>query len=286
MTITNYVAATEGTSSNGKIPGATLTQPAETGTARVEPSVIPEQDHYRLETGTYADLRPDEALFAICVDDPYSIEKAVEMGITAEMIPDPLDVRIGQVWDFFVQYWEESDRTLAPSIDVLKATDVPRRPESLGSTKRDVGSTKSYYNTLQDYIDIDFDHPPDVSVAWVARQLKGLHLRHLNGNALWDISHAMYESPLYEQEKITRAAFERWGELVRSTDSDEMRTWTAAELAAESTDFDWLVQGLLAAPTYGTLAGAQKSLKSYISSIVMVGLASGRPIFDTFAADH
>ena len=52
---------------------------------------------------------------------------------------------------------------------------------------------------------------------------------------------------------------------------------------AEPTDFEWLVSGLLAQPTYGQIAGEMKTLKSYITGLISVGLASGTPIFGKFA---
>ena len=61
-----------------------------------------------------------------------------------------------------------------------------------------------------------------------------------------------------------------------------LRRWSMAELAEESDDFEWLVSGLLARPTYGQLAGEMKTLKTYLTSFISVGLASGKPIFNTF----
>jgi hypothetical protein len=54
------------------------------------------------------------------------------------------------------------------------------------------------------------------------------------------------------------------------------------DLLAEPTDFDWLVRGLLARPTYGQIAGEMKTLKSYVAGFVAVGIASGKPIFGQF----
>jgi hypothetical protein len=63
---------------------------------------------------------------------------------------------------------------------------------------------------------------------------------------------------------------------------DLFRRWSMVELLAEPTDFSWLVKGLLAQPTYGQVAGEMKTLKSYLTGFIEVGLASGRPIFDAF----
>jgi len=63
---------------------------------------------------------------------------------------------------------------------------------------------------------------------------------------------------------------------------DLFRRWSMVDLLAEPTDFDWLVKGMLAQPTYGQVAGEMKTLKSYITGFVEVGLASGLPMFGRF----
>lgn len=65
--------------------------------------------------------------------------------------------------------------------------------------------------------------------------------------------------------------------------SDLFRTWTPAELLASDRTFEWLIRGLLVDPTYGMLAGAKKSLKSYIGMFVDLGLVTGTSIFGHFA---
>ena len=64
---------------------------------------------------------------------------------------------------------------------------------------------------------------------------------------------------------------------------DLFRRYTMAELLSEPDDFEWLVRGLLAQPTYGQIAGEMKTLKSYVLGFITVGLAAGVPIFDRFA---
>ncbi|MGH9046762.1 MAG: AAA family ATPase, partial [Acidimicrobiales bacterium] len=58
--------------------------------------------------------------------------------------------------------------------------------------------------------------------------------------------------------------------------------WTMPALLAEPTDFDWLIKGLLADPTYGQIAGELKTLKSYLLGFIEVGQAAGVPIFGRF----
>lgn len=60
------------------------------------------------------------------------------------------------------------------------------------------------------------------------------------------------------------------------------RRFTMAELLSEPDDFAWLIQGLLAEPTYGQVAGEMKALKTYLAAMIQVGLAAGVPILDRF----
>jgi hypothetical protein len=62
-----------------------------------------------------------------------------------------------------------------------------------------------------------------------------------------------------------------------------LRRYSMAELLDEPCDFEWLVGGMLAQPTYGMAAGEEKTLKSYLAAFISVGLASGVPIFGQFA---
>lgn len=76
------------------------------------------------------------------------------------------------------------------------------------------------------------------------------------------------------------------GELYKMTRSEAssnlFRRYTMPDLLAEPDTFAWQVRGLLAQPTYGQIAGEMKVLKSLVLKFVMVGLASGLPIFGTF----
>jgi hypothetical protein len=61
------------------------------------------------------------------------------------------------------------------------------------------------------------------------------------------------------------------------------RRWTMAELLAEPSDFAWCVEGWLAQPTYGQIAGEMKTLKSYLAGFLAVGVSTGLPIFGRFS---
>ena len=45
----------------------------------------------------------------------------------------------------------------------------------------------------------------------------------------------------------------------------------------------WTAQGLIIHPTFGMLAGAEKSLKSYLAQILAVGVTAGVPVLGHFA---
>jgi len=64
------------------------------------------------------------------------------------------------------------------------------------------------------------------------------------------------------------------------------RRRSMAELMAEPDEFEWLVRGLLAQPTYGQIAGEMKTLKSYVDTFITVGVASGVPIFGYFTPER
>ena len=76
----------------------------------------------------------------------------------------------------------------------------------------------------------------------------------------------------------------------RQVDVDDapiyFRRWSMAELLAEPEDFAWLIQGMLADPTYGQIAGEMKSLKTYLAAMIQVGLAAGVPILGRFKPDR
>lgn len=72
------------------------------------------------------------------------------------------------------------------------------------------------------------------------------------------------------------------GQPTRRPPSDLFRRWSMAELLAELDSFSWLIQGLLAEPTYGQIAGEMKTLKTYVSAMIQIGLAAGVPILDRF----
>jgi hypothetical protein len=64
---------------------------------------------------------------------------------------------------------------------------------------------------------------------------------------------------------------------------DPFKPWTTEQLVAAKRPPEWLAKGLIMAPTYGIMAGPEKSLKSYIAQIIAVGIAAGKPILGTFA---
>src|ERR1039458_6784749 len=63
---------------------------------------------------------------------------------------------------------------------------------------------------------------------------------------------------------------------------ERFHPWTPHELLDADTPPVWDIKGLMIRPTYGMLAGAEKSLKSYIAQIFAVGAAAGVPVFGQF----
>jgi hypothetical protein len=60
------------------------------------------------------------------------------------------------------------------------------------------------------------------------------------------------------------------------------KLWTPQELIASNVPPVWTIKGLLIRPTYGMLAGPEKSLKSYFAQFVAVGAAAGVPVLGHF----
>jgi hypothetical protein len=63
---------------------------------------------------------------------------------------------------------------------------------------------------------------------------------------------------------------------------ERFKLWTPQDLIDNSTPPVWTVKGMLIHPTYGFLAGAEKSLKSYLAQIIAVGVAAGVPVLGHF----
>jgi AAA domain len=65
-----------------------------------------------------------------------------------------------------------------------------------------------------------------------------------------------------------------------------LRRWTMKELVAEPDEDEWLIREMFITPTYGMIAGEMKTLKTYLTGFIHVGLAAGIPIFGHFGVDH
>lgn len=68
--------------------------------------------------------------------------------------------------------------------------------------------------------------------------------------------------------------------------TDLFRRWSMSELLAAPRTFEWLVRGVLVAPTYGQAAGEQKTLKTHVTTFLKVAVASGHPFLDRFTVDR
>ena len=63
---------------------------------------------------------------------------------------------------------------------------------------------------------------------------------------------------------------------------DPWKVYDLAELRALGFTFSWLVKGWWVVGAYGMLAGAEKSLKTWIAAFETVSIASGLPLFGRF----
>lgn len=64
------------------------------------------------------------------------------------------------------------------------------------------------------------------------------------------------------------------------------RRWSMAELLDADRTFRWRVRGLVVDPTYGMVAGEQKTLKTYVATFINVAVAAGVPVFGRFEVDQ
>jgi hypothetical protein len=62
----------------------------------------------------------------------------------------------------------------------------------------------------------------------------------------------------------------------------QFQIWTPRDLVEKNVPPEWTIKGLVIKPTYGMLAGAEKSLKSYLAQLIAVGAAGGVPILGQF----
>ena len=67
---------------------------------------------------------------------------------------------------------------------------------------------------------------------------------------------------------------------------DLFQTWTMKDLLAQDLTWEWVVKGMFAHPTFGQIAGELKTLKSYLMTFIILGIASGRQIFDRFTVER
>lgn len=67
---------------------------------------------------------------------------------------------------------------------------------------------------------------------------------------------------------------------------DLFRRYSASELVAMDRTFRWSVRGVLVRPTYGMIAGGEKTLKTYVALSLYVAVASATPLFGRFDVDQ
>jgi hypothetical protein len=64
------------------------------------------------------------------------------------------------------------------------------------------------------------------------------------------------------------------------------RRYSMSELLAADRTFRWTVRGMLVHPTYGMLGGEKKSFKTYVGTMIDIGIATGIPILGRFSIDR
>jgi hypothetical protein len=67
-----------------------------------------------------------------------------------------------------------------------------------------------------------------------------------------------------------------------SVPPERFKLWTPQDLLDNNAPPVWTIKGLVISPTYGMLAGAEKSLKSYLAQFIAVGAAAGVPVLGQF----
>lgn len=118
--------------------------------------------------------------------------------------------------------------------------------------------------------------PADGELAMRGYQAK---VEHQGDHAYtWDEAektlHHAYRKHREEQAAATEAE-------VHSPES-LLRAYSLADVVAEPDLMTWLVKGWWPHPSYGEVAGAEKTLKSYLSTLTALSVASGRPLLDHF----
>lgn len=65
------------------------------------------------------------------------------------------------------------------------------------------------------------------------------------------------------------------------------KLWTPDDIADVKRDkIDWLVTGLWAKGSHGVIGGREKSLKSYVADVILMGITLGQPVFGRYAVDQ
>jgi len=67
-----------------------------------------------------------------------------------------------------------------------------------------------------------------------------------------------------------------------SVPPERFKLWTPQDLLDNDVPPTWTIKGLVISPTYGMLAGPEKSLNSYIAQIMAAGAAAGLPVLGQF----
>ena len=94
------------------------------------------------------------------------------------------------------------------------------------------------------------------------------------GGKVQELERYVYRDPLREPEDESDGPDDG--------DGEEMQVYQLVDVITEDYQFGWLVEGWWPHPYYGQLAGAEKTLKSYVSTLLALAIASGRPFLGSF----
>jgi hypothetical protein len=70
--------------------------------------------------------------------------------------------------------------------------------------------------------------------------------------------------------------------VIEATRPSALKLWTMRELMTSDLTLNWLVRNVLVTPTYGQIAGEQKTLKTYLSQYLALAVATGEKFLKQF----
>lgn len=208
---------------------------------------------------------------------PYSHEAEAEVvgGLLLVPVDIPAALEVVTPADFYVRL----HRDVFGAMVELYLRGVPVTPATVAdhlAPSRN-GSTK---------IDVLRLQKDAIAVSWPACARRVAELAHQR--RIWSATRELYQA--FDKGDGVAEAWAAIAALAEEPSSGAEVSpflrdrFSAAGIAAEQEPLSWLLRGALTKGTFGPLAGAKKTLKSYVALAVAVAVASGRPLFGKFAA--